>query len=115
MSSPTPRYGAYRPPQSRRRSSTPGIAQVARGRHGYEARGNAQDVELPEATVREALEHLDPLRDELFSAGQALIVQLLVHRVDLKPGGLELRLRTQGLGQVVQDLGAIGDRLPRAA
>ena len=61
----------------------------------------------PEATVREALERLDPLWEELFPAEQARIVQLLVQRVDLKPDGLELRLRTQGLGHVVQELAAI--------
>ena len=76
---------------------------------------NAQGVELPEAMVREALEHLDPLWDELFPAEQARIIQLLVQRVDLKPDGLELRLRTQGLGDVVQELGAIGDGFRRAA
>jgi hypothetical protein len=66
---------------------------------------NAQGVELSEAMVREALEHLDPLWDELFPAEQARIVQLLVQRVDLKPDGLELRLRTQGLGHLAQQLG----------
>jgi DNA invertase Pin-like site-specific DNA recombinase len=71
---------------------------------------NAQGVELPEATVREALEHLDPLWEELFPAEQARIVQLLVQRIDLKSDGLELQLRTQGLGHVVNELGAIGFR-----
>jgi len=71
---------------------------------------NAQGVELPEATVREALEHLDPLWEELFPAEQARIVQLLVQRIDLKSDGLELQLRTQGLGHVVNELGAIGLR-----
>jgi len=60
-----------------------------------------------EATVREALDRLDPLWDELFPAEQARIVQLLVQRIDLKPDGLELRLRTQGLGHVVQELGTL--------
>ncbi|MDI1266243.1 MAG: zinc ribbon domain-containing protein, partial [bacterium] len=58
-----------------------------------------------EATVRESLDRLDPLWDELFPAEQARIVQLLAQRIDLKPDGLELRLRTQGLGHVVQELG----------
>lgn len=75
----------------------------------------AEGGELPEVTVREALERLDPLWDELFPAEQARIVQLLVQRVDLKPDGLELRLRTQGLGRVVQELGPIGGGLQRAA
>src|SRR5262245_35646956 len=75
----------------------------------------AEGVDLSEAMVWEALERLDPLWEELFPAEQARIVQLLVQRVDLKPDGLELRLRTQGLGHVVQELGAIGDGFRRAA
>ena len=75
----------------------------------------SEGADLPETTVREALERLDPLWEELFPAEQARIIQLLVQRVDLKPDGLELRLRTQGLGHVVQELGAIGDGLRRAA
>ena len=75
----------------------------------------AEGADLLEETVREALDRLDPLWDELFPAGQARIVQLLVQRIDLKPDGLELRLRTQGLGHVVQQLGTIGDGLRRAA
>jgi hypothetical protein len=70
---------------------------------------------LSEDAVREALERLDPLWEELFPAEQARIVQLLVQRVDLKRDGLELWLRTQGLGRVVQELGAIGNDLRRAA
>jgi hypothetical protein len=48
---------------------------------------------------------LDPLWEELFPAEQTRIVQLLVKRIDLKTDGLELQLRTQGLGHVVQQLG----------
>ena len=65
---------------------------------------------LAEASVREALERLDPLWEELFPAEQARIVQLLVQRIDLKPDGLELQLRTQGLGHVVNELRAISFR-----
>jgi DNA invertase Pin-like site-specific DNA recombinase len=66
---------------------------------------HAEGAEFPEDTVREALDRLDPLWDELFPAEQSRIVQLLIQRIDLKPDGLELRLRTQGLGHVVQELG----------
>jgi hypothetical protein len=75
----------------------------------------AEGAEVSGSVVREALEQLDPLWEETFPAEQARIVQLLVERVDLKADGLELRLRTQGLGHVVQELGAIGDGLRRAA
>jgi hypothetical protein len=63
---------------------------------------------LREADVREALEQLDPIWDELFPGEQARIVQLLVERVDLAADGLAIRLRTLGLASLVADLGAIG-------
>ena len=65
----------------------------------------AEGADFSEAIVREALERLDPLWEELFPAEQARIVQLLVQRIDLKPDGLELRLRTQGFEHIVQELG----------
>jgi len=52
---------------------------------------------------------------EPFLAEQARIVHLLVQRIDLNPDGLELRLRTQGLGHAVHELGALEDGLRRAA
>src|SRR5262249_36047646 len=54
-------------------------------------------------------------RHEWLPVEQARIVQLLVQRVDLKADGLELQLRTQGLGHVVEELGVIGEGLRRAA
>ncbi len=62
---------------------------------------------LSEADVRNALEGLDPLWDELFPAEQARIVQLLVERVDLGIDGIAIRLRTAGLTRVVADLRAV--------
>jgi site-specific DNA recombinase len=63
---------------------------------------------LTEGEVREALDALDPLWDELFPAEQARIVQLLVERVDVGTDGLEIRLRTEGLGRLVSDLRGVG-------
>ena len=65
--------------------------------------------------VREALERLDPLWDELFPAEQARIVQLLVERVDVSPDGADIRLRTEGLKNPVTELRAIKPELRRAA
>ena len=62
--------------------------------------------DISEAEVREALERLDPLWDELFPAEQARIVQLLVERVDISPDGADIRLRTEGLTNLVADLRA---------
>ena len=60
--------------------------------------------DISEAEVREALERLDPLWDELFPAEQARIVQLLVERVDIHPDSMNVRLRTAGLTKLVDEL-----------
>ena len=62
---------------------------------------------INEAEVREALTRLDLLWDELFPAEQARIVQLLVERVDVSPDGADIRLRTEGLTNLVADLRAV--------
>ncbi len=56
--------------------------------------------------MRDALGDLDPLWDELFPAEQARIVRLLVERVEVGPGGADIRLRVAGLASLVRDLGA---------
>jgi hypothetical protein len=61
---------------------------------------------LSEAEVRDALEQLDPLWEELFPAEQARVVQLLVRRIDVTEDSVDLQLRVEGLGQLVRDLGA---------
>jgi DNA invertase Pin-like site-specific DNA recombinase len=71
--------------------------------------------DISEADVRDALYRLDPLWEELFPAVQARIVQLLVERVDISPDGADIRLRTQGLTNLVTDLGAIKLESRRAA
>ncbi|WP_431285587.1 recombinase family protein [Humitalea sp. 24SJ18S-53] len=77
------------------------------------ARTSAPD--LTEAEARLALERLDPLWEELFPAEQARIIHLLVDRVDIGPGGADVRLRLEGLGSLVRDLGVRQDREGRAA
>src|SRR5215203_2904928 len=71
--------------------------------------------DIKEADVRDALERLDPFWDELFPAEQARIVQLLVERVDVSPDGLDIRLRTEGLTNLVADLRAAKPESQRAA
>ncbi len=77
------------------------------------ARQSMDDIN--EAEVREALNRLDPLWDELFPTEQARIVQLLVERVDVSPDGAEIRLRTEGLTNLVADLRAVRPETRRAA
>ena len=59
---------------------------------------------ISETEVRDALERLDPLWDELFPAEQARVVQLLVERVDIHPDSMNVRLRTAGLTKLVDEL-----------
>ena len=70
--------------------------------------------DISEVNVREALERLDPLWDELFPAEQARIVQLLVERVDVSLDGADIRLRTEGLTTLVTDLRAVRPEPRRA-
>jgi hypothetical protein len=63
-----------------------------------------QDGTIGEGEVRSALADLDPVWDELFPAEQARIVQLLVERVEVAPDGLTIRLRSEGLASLVQNL-----------
>jgi DNA invertase Pin-like site-specific DNA recombinase len=69
------------------------------------ARAEAPD--LKEGEVREALARLDPLWGELFPAEQARIARSLVERVVVGPAGADIRLRLDGLGNLVRDLTAI--------
>jgi site-specific DNA recombinase len=70
---------------------------------------------IGEAEVREALHRLDPLRNELFPAEQARIVPMLVERVDVSPNGADIRLRTEGLANLVADVRAVRPETRRAA
>jgi hypothetical protein len=70
---------------------------------------------LSEAAVREALERLDPVWDELFPAEQARIAQLLITRVDAGTDGLDIHLRTNGLTRTYRQLAAIAHPQEAAA
>ena len=60
--------------------------------------------DVTEAEVREALEHLEPMWEELFPGEQARLVQLLVERVTVGPTGADIKLRIEGLSSLVRDL-----------
>ena len=68
------------------------------------ARQSGKDI--AEAEVRESLERF---------AEQARIVQLLVERVDISTDGADIRLRTEGLTNLVAELRAIRPEPLRAA
>jgi site-specific DNA recombinase len=62
------------------------------------------DPDIDENAIRQALVQLEPLWDELFPAEQARIVQLLVERVDIGLGGLDVCLRVDGLSGLVREM-----------
>ncbi|MCB1381241.1 MAG: recombinase family protein, partial [Alphaproteobacteria bacterium] len=70
---------------------------------------------LTESEVREALEHFDPLWDELFPAEQARIVQLLVERVDVGTEGIDIKLRVDGLSGLYREIAGVASRTKQAA
>jgi site-specific DNA recombinase len=53
--------------------------------------------------------------NELFPAGQARIVQLLVERVDVQEDALEVRIRVGGLASLVGELRQGDQQTARAA
>jgi DNA invertase Pin-like site-specific DNA recombinase len=61
---------------------------------------------ITEAEVRDSLQRLDPLWNELFPAEQARIVQLLVERIDVREQGISIRLRTDGLASIANEFSA---------
>jgi site-specific DNA recombinase len=77
------------------------------------AKAQSQDNSIGDTDVRQALHQFDRLWDELFPAEQTRIVQLLVERVDVSTGGAAIRLRTEGLRTLVEELNA--PRLEQAA
>jgi DNA invertase Pin-like site-specific DNA recombinase len=70
---------------------------------------------LNETEVRDALQRLDPIWNELFPAEQARVIQLLVERVDVGPAGVDIRLRTGGLSNLAGELNAVRPARRRAA
>ena len=60
---------------------------------------------LTERAVIDAMGRIDPVWDELFPAEQTRIVQLLVDRVEVRPDGLNVRLRSDGLRSLVAEVG----------
>ncbi|MBN8518870.1 MAG: recombinase family protein [Candidatus Accumulibacter sp.] len=62
------------------------------------------DPTLDEARVTVAMTRLDAIWEQLFPAEQTRIVRLLVEKVIVSPTDLEVRLRANGIEQVVLDL-----------
>jgi site-specific DNA recombinase len=70
---------------------------------------------IDETEVRDALHRLEPIWNELFPTEQTRIVHLLVERVDVSPDGVDIRLRTEGLTNLMTELRLIQSADRRAA
>jgi len=64
------------------------------------------DSTLDEAKVTVAMTRLDLIWDQLFPAEQTRIVKMLIEKVIVSPSDLEVRLRANGIEQLVQELQA---------
>lgn len=64
------------------------------------------DATLDEAKVTVAMTRLDRIWDQLFPAEQTRIVKMLIEKVIVSPSDLEVRLRANGIEQLVQELQA---------
>lgn len=70
---------------------------------------------LTERQVREEFQNFENLWNELFPVEQARLVQLLVARVEISTTGVDITLRTEGLGSVIRDLLIASERKREAA
>jgi site-specific DNA recombinase len=78
----------------------------------------AEDTELEEGDLIEALGALEPVWDELYPAEQARILRLLIERIDVAPDGISVTLHAAGIRSLVTELaseGAVEEAMPEAA
>jgi site-specific DNA recombinase len=66
--------------------------------------GAAEDAQLKEGEVIEALGALEPVWDELHPAEQAQILRLLIERIDVAPDGISVTLHAAGVRSLVAEL-----------
>ena len=70
--------------------------------------GAAEDTQLDEGDVIEALGALEPVWDELYPAEQARILRLLIERIDVAPDGISVALHAAGIRSLVVELTSEG-------
>jgi hypothetical protein len=64
----------------------------------------ADDTQLEEGEVIEALGALEPVWDELYPAEQARILRLLIERIDVAPDGISVTPHAAGIRSLVAEL-----------
>jgi site-specific DNA recombinase len=64
----------------------------------------AEDTELEEGDVIEALGALEPVWEELYPVEQTRILRLLIERIDVAPDGISVTLHAAGIRSLVAEL-----------
>ncbi|BBE50866.1 DNA-invertase hin [Ferriphaselus amnicola] len=62
------------------------------------------DADIDEAQITVIMTRLDLIWDQLFPAEQSRIVRLLVEKVVVSPTNIELRLHSNGIGQIIREM-----------
>jgi site-specific DNA recombinase len=88
--------------QVRRLLASPEL--VARTITAVQRHSAAEDTELEEGDVIEALGALEPVWDELYPAEQARILRLLIERIGVAPEGISVTLHAAGIHSLVAEL-----------
>ncbi|MFP4356769.1 MAG: hypothetical protein ACLFUJ_16795 [Phycisphaerae bacterium] len=70
----------------------------------------AQGASVELDRVGEALRAIDPIWDVLLAEEQRRIAQLLVEDITVSTSGIDIRFRTNGIEQIVEELQPIEDR-----
>jgi len=82
---------------------------LAKSIHDLETQATrGQPMEL--SRVAEALRAIDPVWDVLFPEEQRRIVQLLIEDITISTSGIDIRFRTNGIEQIVEELQPIEER-----
>jgi hypothetical protein len=66
--------------------------------------GGAEDAQIEEREVIEALGALEPVWDELYLAEQTRILRLLIERIHVAPDGIPVTLHAAGIRSLVAEL-----------
>jgi site-specific DNA recombinase len=65
----------------------------------------AENTDVEEGDVIDALGPLEPVWAELYPAEQARIIRLLIERIDVEPDGISVTLHAAGIRSLVAELG----------
>jgi hypothetical protein len=77
--------------------------------------GAAEEAEIEEGYIIEALGALEPVWDELYPAEQARILRLLIERIDVAPDGISVTLHAAGIRSLVAELADQESPVPAAS